>query len=396
LPDTIFSRSPFRGFALLLIITLSAAAAVSQTPAPARPLLPARLGTQWKAINEARTLDRDQASLLPDADVYTEYGLQWMVTRDYASGAAKYTIELFALNYTSGAYGLRLHRRAVAQPNRQEFQHGRYLVSLSGGTAGADSDPALVEAIKESLPDAAIGEFPTLPAHLPESGKLAGSERYLLGPLALAQLPGLRELKDVVLFTGGAEAAAASYQNGSGQMEVLIVEYLTPQLASDGFAKLQAHFDSLPPGEQAKRILKRIGNYAVEAVNVQDRTAADMQLGQIKYTQRVYWEGKKLSDIPIQFRPTDDAAIEEATQTANVLIRTFYWIGIMLTSALILGLLAGGSFFYAKRYFRRKRGLDNLFSDAGGTVRLNLDEYLLQSSQKPIQKIGKGNNDQED
>jgi len=70
------------------------------------------------------------------------------------------------------------------------------------------------------------------------------------------------------------------------------------------------------------------------------------------------------------------------------LIRTFYWIGVMLTSAIVLGVVAGGLFFYWKRYRRRKLGLDDLFSDAGGTVRLNLDEYLLTTSEQPIKRIG--------
>src|SRR5262249_15805875 len=130
--------------------------------------------------------------------------------------------------------------------------------------------------------------------------------------------------------------------------------------------------------------------YVIEAVNIEDIAAAKNIISQIKYTPRIYWEGRKPSDIPLEFRPADPAAIEEAFQTANVVIRTFYWIGVMLTSAIVLGIVAGGSFFYWKRYRRRKRGLDNLFCDAGGTIRLNLDDYLLASSDQPVKKIGKG------
>ena len=49
----------------------------------------------------------------------------------------------------------------------------------------------------------------------------------------------------------------------------------------------------------------------------------------------------------------------------------------MITGAIIIGFITGGSFFYWKRYRRRKLGVDDIFSDAGGTVRLNLDDYLL-------------------
>ena len=73
----------------------------------------------------------------------------------------------------------------------------------------------------------------------------------------------------------------------------------------------------------------------------------------------------------------DPLAIQEASQTASMIVRTFYWIGIMITGAIIIGFITGGSFFYWKRYRRRKLGVDDIFSDAGGTVRLNLDDYLL-------------------
>jgi hypothetical protein len=59
------------------------------------------------------------------------------------------------------------------------------------------------------------------------------------------------------------------------------------------------------------------------------------------------------------------------------MVSSFYWTGIAILSALILGGAVGFSLFQWKRYRRRKLGLDDMFSDAGGTLRLNLDDYLL-------------------
>jgi hypothetical protein len=53
----------------------------------------------------------------------------------------------------------------------------------------------------------------------------------------------------------------------------------------------------------------------------------------------------------------------------------------VLLSALLAGFAAGLSLFQWKRYRRRKLGLDNVFSDAGGSLRLNLDDYLLPDPQ---------------
>ena len=137
-------------------------------------------------------------------------------------------------------------------------------------------------------------------------------------------------------------------------------------------------------------MLKRVGNYVVIAINVQDRGSAQNIVGQIKYEVKVHWAGRKLSDIPLEFRPPDPVALEEARRTVQVLLRSFYWIGAMLLSAILLGIIAGSSLFYWNRYRRRKLGLDNLFSDVGGSLRLNLDDYLLAPEERPIKQIGKG------
>jgi hypothetical protein len=163
-------------------------------------------------------------------------------------------------------------------------------------------------------------------------------------------------------------------------------------LASDGHKSAAKYLDSLNQNEKATRIFKRVGNYLVHAINIKDTTEAENLIGQIKYEYKVYWEGRRLSDIPLDFRPPDPAAIEEGKRTLMVMIRSFYWIGILMASSLLLGLIAGGTFFYWRRYRRRKLGLDDLFSDAGESIRLNLEDYLLQPGKVPVKQIGDGRN----
>jgi hypothetical protein len=208
----------------------------------------------------------------------------------------------------------------------------------------------------------------------------------VIGPLALAQVKEFADFKDMVNFSGGTHAVIANYNNAGGNLSLIIVEYHTPQLATDGYSQFQNYFGTISAQEKNSRLLRRIGNYVVTAINVQDMLGAENIIAQIKYSPKVYWEGKKITDLPIQFRPPDPLAIEEASQTASMIIRTFYWIGIMILGAIVIGFITGGSFFYWKRYRRRKLGIDDIFSDAGGTVRLNLDDYLL-SSGEPVKNI---------
>lgn len=354
-----------------------------------KQLLPERLGENWRAISAARSLSVEESTILPDADIHAEYQLLARAHRDYAAGKNKATVEIFAMRFASGAYGLFTFNRSSNAPHQQEFYKGRYLVRI---TSDIPVDNLLIEALKQIIPGDA-GELPVLPSHLPEQNKIAETEKYLVGPAAIARLAKFTGLEQAINFSGGAEAVTADYQNGSGSMSLLIVEYHTPQLATDSYARFQQHFDGLNQLEKDQRILRRIGNYVVEAVNVQDRAAAENVIGQIKYTPKVYWEGRKMRDIPLESRPPDPAAIEEAKRTAQVIIRALYWIGIILLGAIALGVATGGAYFYWRRHRRRRLGLDDLFSDAGGTVTLNLDDYLLSPGEPTVKQIEKGNSD---
>ncbi len=362
----------------------------AETSQSSRDLLPDRLGEHWRAVGPARALSASQFAILPDADIYSEFGLQKILTRIYADGKARAMVEIFEMKFISGAYGLFTFNREHLQSGQHLFYEGRYLVKVSNDPAVTLLDQSLVEAIKPGLIGEA-GQFPFLPSHLPEQDRIKDSEKYIVGPIALASLKNFGDLKEAVNFEGGVEVVTADYRNGNGQMSLIVIEYHTPQTASDGYAQIQNYFNALPQQEKERQALRRIGNYVIKAVNVHDLAAAENLISQIKYEAKVYWAGRKLSDIPLEFRPPDPVAIEEAIRTTQVLVRSFYWIGAMLLSAILLGIVAGGVVFYWKRYRRRKLGLDDMFSDAGGTIRLNLDDYLLSADEPAIKKIGRSN-----
>lgn len=368
--------SLFAALCLLPILLFGVYGQTANSSGSDKILLPDKLGENWRAIGIARALSADQSSVLPDGDVYREYWLENLSSRIYTDGKNSVAIEVFRMQYDSGAYGLFTFNRARLPENRRESYSGRYLISLSSDTINSVPHQELMQLLKANL-DSSIGELPPLPSHLPAENKISGSDVYLVGTAALAKTEGFSDLKDVVNFSGGTEIAIGKYRGGNGVFNLAIVEYHTPQLASDGYAQFQAYFNGLPEQDKTQRLLKRIGNYVVLTTAVQDMPSVEKTIAQIKYNPGVYWEGKKITDIPIAFRPPDPLVVAEASQTANMLIRTFYWIGVMLFGAIVLGIISGWIFFSWNRYRRRKLGLDNIFSDAGGTVRLNLDEYLL-------------------
>ena len=344
-----------------------------------KELLPDRLGQRWRAVSPARVLDGQRLSGLPDADVLGEYGLQRVVSRVYTDGRAESSVEVFDLNLIPRAYGLFTFNRGQLPPNSREFYQGRYVVRVSRREADADSDRQMFEAIKPDLVGGE-GELPPLPLHLPEADKVAESEKYVVGPAAMARLKNFSGLKDAIRFGAGAEVTTANYRSGGGQMNLIIVEYYAPQSASEGESRIRDHFNALPQTEKDRLIIKRVGNYVIAMSNVQDMPAAQNIVGQIKYQKDIYWAGRKFTDIPLEFRPPDPLAVEDMTRTVKTMVRSFYWTGVAILSALLLGGAVGLSLFQWKRYRRRKLGLDDMFNDAGGTLRLNLDDYLLSDN----------------
>lgn len=384
----IFSRTS--RFSVLLVIflamTFSGVIVPGQTSLPeskpvsgkptVRELLPAILDNSWRATNAARRLSVAQFSVVQDAEVYAEYGLQSVTSRSYRNGPQNVLVEVYEMQYPSGAYGLFTFNRGTIESGRQEFQAGRYLVRISSGTENVQPNHSLINAIEKYIAEDQT-DPPILPNHLPEQHKIANSEKYITGNHALTSLKPFADLGELISFTGGAEAVTADYENGTGKMSLLIVDCYTPQLAAENYRRLKSHIETLSPAEQAGRIIKRPGNYIIEAVNVSERTSAQAIVDAVKYAPRVYWEGDKFSSIPFEFRPPDPLALEEAKRTGAFLVAVFSMISLMIIGSVFLGVIAGGSFFYWRRYQRRKLGFEDAFSDAGGSIRLNLDNYLF-------------------
>lgn len=338
--------------------------------------LPEKLGESFRAVGKARMLTAEQCSTLPNADIFKEFSLESLTSGRYTDGKNLITVEVFQVKFDSDAFGLFTFTQSETPNTSFKFFDRRYVVRISSETLNSFQIDPVVQTLKEAL-ISSNGDPSLLPSHLPVEGKIADSEKYLIGPAALARIQEFSDLKEVVNFSGGTEVTIAKYHDGSATFSLMIVEYHTPQLATDGETQFQNYVSRLSDQERKQRLLKRIGNYVVITTAVQDLASAEKVVSAVKYTPVVYWEARKITDIPVAFRPPDPLAIQEVSQTANMLVRTFYWIGVMLFGAIVMGIISGGIFFYWNRYRRRKLGLDDVFSDAGGAVRLNLDEYLL-------------------
>jgi len=219
-------------------------------------------------------------------------------------------------------------------------------------------------------------EIPVLVAHLPDSQNAQQHAVYAVNIDTLQNNVPNQPVLNVVSFDGGAEAVAANY----GQSQLVISEFTTPQFSIDNDRRIWTRIAELKAkGEPTPTAYRRVGNYSVFVFNAPDEKTANALVEQVKYEQVVQWLG-------------DDPHLAERLQryytetSAGVLVAVLKSSGLSLILCLAIGGLIGTMLF---RHRRAQRAA--AYSDAGGSIRLNLDELtepvktgrLLKSAEPP-------------
>lgn len=218
-------------------------------------------------------------------------------------------------------------------------------------------------------------EIPVLVQHLPNWEKLS-SYSYVVTLADLKAVVANQPILDSFDFEGGTEAAAANY----GPATLVIVEFATPQFSVENDQKIWTRYSELKAqGQPVPTAYRRVGNYSVFVFNANDEATANQLLEQVRYEKVVQWLG-------------DDPHIYEKLQryfaetSSSVLVAVLKSSGVALVSCIGIGGLMG---FLLFRYRRAQKA--ELYSDAGGQVRLNLDDLtrapdpsrLLESGRPP-------------
>lgn len=322
---------------------------------------------------------------------YVEYGVETLESATYGD----FVVNVFSTKYPNQAYGLyTLYRDPLASPTdfgtegdldvvegKINFWQGTRFIQIEAKKAGSNIETMikLAEGVsekilaldKKTMVDADIELAKKLPGvirNLPEGTLKLRTARYILGPEALKNILG-RDITQYDFYPNlGTEIAYASYEQDNGKMSFLIIEHHTPQQSIAAFKKLNDYQNSLPEIEKNKVVLKREGNYIVEADNVGSVEIAKKLVDDVKYGYVVKW----LNDNT----PVDNGRTiaSEAAKTGKILTSVFGLIGVGLVFALIGGVGMGFLVFYSRR--RKKFAIES-FSDAGGMMRLNIDGVAI-------------------
>jgi hypothetical protein len=196
--------------------------------------------------------------------------------------------------------------------------------------------------------------FPALPEYFPAAGRVAGSERYLLGPAAAARaLPSA--YGDWLGFNLGAEAQLARYRINGQDATLIVVSYPTPQVALRQIPTIARVFAPDPtqpsaPG-QLPVYFRRSSSLIAFVIQTHSQEVADSLLDRIQYETHVTW------NEPHQTY-TDPT-------WPQIIVGTFTSIGIIMLFAVVAGIGFGGfrlliKFFFPDKVFDRSKDLEVL------------------------------------
>jgi len=259
--------------------------------------------------------------------------------------------------------------------NQIIFFKGLDFVRITNQTTSNSSGlEPLAKALAETI-DKGEADIPALVKHLPLPDQSQKVATFLTRFSAIQTLVPNQTVLSAVETGGDADAAFADL----GSSKVLIIEYNTPQLAKENDGRIIARIHDLwTLGQPAPIGYKRVGNYSVFVFDAADDATAKQLIGQVKYEQIVQWLGRN----PYIYQEAQKQYVET---TLGVFVAVVKASGFALLGCVGLGGLLGTLLFSRRRAQQRAR---EAYSDAGGMLRLNIDELTAETD--PARLLGPG------
>lgn len=356
---------------VILLLAFTGSVAADTTSLESARLLPERIGKfRQVSVTNASSSLISKEGWIPDT---ASTPLATQVAEYAGSNGSRVSVEILRFQQEAEAYellslfaatgaeiGNSIGTAGFAKNDEIAFFKGVHFVRvrISGGSPAALNE--LAQGLSENL-DKGEGDIPVLIKHLPAPEEAQKHAVYLHNFSDLKRLPLQHTVLSAVESGGNADAVFASY----GASKVLLIEFHTPQLASENDRRIIARIQELwKLGQPAPTAYRRVGNYSVFVFDAPDEQTAKQLISQVKYEQVVQWLGEN----PNIFKEAEKRYINT---TLGVLVAVLKASGYALVLCLGVGGLIGGLLFSYRR--SQQKGVE-AFSDAGGMLRLNLDE----------------------
>lgn len=380
-------RSSLKIFSLVLVAALCLPlvfGAPERTRTETAKLLPDKIGA-FRADGSAQPyVGGEQAA------PFVEVAVSSAVRRYAGPDGHNVVIEVFKTQNDAGAFSLlTLQRRddeevrfreigtaSLASAEGVFFSKGNTFVRILPIRKSATEDELLrlARSLAGSI-DAGENEIPILVKHLPNWENAGARSLYSVTLPNLKRLVPDQLVLDSLSFETGAEAVVSTYPAGT----LLIVESNTPQISAENDRHITAKLQELRgQGEAVPSAYRRVGNYSVFVFGAPSEQVANELIDQVKYQQVVQWLGN------------DPYAYERATRaftetTLGVFVSVVKASGLALVMCFALGGFLGALLFNRRRAQKRNA---EAYSDAGGMVRLNIDEMTRETD--PARLLGPG------
>ncbi|HEY3973587.1 MAG TPA: DUF6599 family protein [Candidatus Sulfotelmatobacter sp.] len=332
-------------------------AAVHSDQAPA--LLPAQFGG-WQ-MQGAPQISQDPAAADPtNAAVLKEYRFTDVATCTYSRDDGR-TLKIRAARFAdaSGAFGAYtfylqpgmakedIGDQGVSLGRRTLFYRGHVLVDAQFSAESVMSAEQLRElAGALPRPRGNSGNLPSFIQFMPRRGYIANTQKYVMGPEALAaQAPPVAA--DQVDFDASSEVTLARYNTTSGEATLMLISYPTPQLAAEHLRRIDAAHHMAPPQAGVAAIEsagsffdKRTGPIVAIATGPISDGDAKSLLGMVNWEASVTWN-----------QATDNA---QARDLYMLILNIVILCGILAGLAVVAGVAFGGIRILMKRMYPDK------------------------------------------
>ena len=341
-------------FAALFSLTFSAAA---------QNILPKSFAG-WTQTGDAKTVTKPEQADVAYPGVLNEYGFVTAETATYTRpDGRKLTVKAAQFKDATGGYGAftfyrdpamkseRIGTKAASANERVLFFRSNVLVDATFDRLTAMSAAELRE-LAGTLPEAKspAANLPNLPEYLPKQNAQENSAKYILGPQALAASNTPLQA-DLVNFNVEPEIITQNYSTADGPVTLMLVEYPTPQIATERLRAFQASASNMPSRRTGPILI-------IESGNVDNGEARNL-LNAVNYEAEVTWN--------------EATSVAKRDNIGNLLMAVFGLIGILLVIGVIFGVFFGGFRVLMTKFF------PGTFLDLPENVeilQLNIDDRL--------------------
>jgi hypothetical protein len=224
------------------------------------------------------------------------------------------------------------------------FYRGHVLVDAQFSQESAMSVAQLRElAGALPRPGGNSGNLPTFIEFMPHRGYVRNTQKYVMGPAALAaQAPPVAA--DLVDFSASSEVSLARYNTSSGEATLMLISYPTPQLAAEHLRRIDAARQMVQPQAGVSMVEsagsffdKRTGTIIAIVTGPVSESDAKSLLGNVNWEASVTWN-----------RATDNQQVRDLyTLILNIVILG----GILGGLAIVAGIAFGGIRILMKRWY---------------------------------------------